>query len=340
LLETQHLPTFIAVNNSAAIRSLRALELQVRGDAHPTDYLYLLLCLAYLRWQNQDAWAQLTRLVPATGDPGTARRVLRQVTSIVDASLGHARSLGGSTAPLARLRPVAFEPVREVFKLVAALTPEDSEQLRSDFLREAHGRDDKIYTPRNIARVMVSLVNGDEAYDPYPRFGELLVEFARAHGGPKVRVRAESRYPSELRLAGMWLAETGARVELAPEPNVGSTKSAVLLTNPPFGKHGEFDWLEQAVESLAEDGRAVVLMPYSAGFDAGTRASDVRRDLVERGAVLAVVGLPARMFPRTSIGVCIWLLRQPTERATQVRVRRRDPVGPPTGSLRTRRTRS
>ena len=38
-------------------------------------------------------------------------------------------------------------------------------------------------------------------------------------------------------------------------------------------------------------------MPYRAGLDAGGRARDVRRELVEHGAVIAVVTLPARMFP-------------------------------------------
>lgn len=306
------------MSNSAVIRLLRALEPQVRGDAHPTDYLYLLLCLAYLRGQRGETWAQLVRLVPDKGDPGTARRVFRQVMSAVDASLGQARSLSGSTAPPARLRPVAFEPVREVFRLAAQLSPQDCEVLWSDFLREARGRDDKIFTPSSIARTMVGLVAGAEAYDPHARFGELLAEFARAHG-PDVRVRAESPHPSELRLAGMRLKGLGAHVELAAGPNAISRKSAVLLTNPPFGKHGGFDRMEQAVESLAEDGRAVVLMPYRAGFDAGVRATDVRRKLVEEGAVLAVVALPPRMFPRTSIGVCIWLLRRPTGQAAQVR---------------------
>lgn len=311
-------PTLIAVSNSAAIRSLRALEPQVRGDAHHTDYLYLLLCLAYLRGQGGEAWTQLARQASGEGDASTARRLLRKVTTMVDGTLGQTRSLGGSTAPPARLRPVAFEPVQKVFRLVAGLSPQDCEALWSDFLREARGRDDKIYTPPSIARTMVRLVDGAEAYDPHARFGELLVEFARAHG-PKVRVRAESRYPSELRLAGMRLRATGAQVELAPEPNAAARTSAVLLTNPPFDKHSGFDWLEQAVESLAEDGRAAVLMPYRAGFDAGGRATDVRRRLVEEGAVLAVLALPPRMFLRTSIGVCVWLLRRPTGRAAPVR---------------------
>jgi type I restriction enzyme M protein len=318
LLRLPRRPTLIAVSNSATIRSLRALEPQICGDAHHTDYLYLLLCLAYLRGQGGESWTQLARQSAGSGDPSTARRLFRQVTTLVDATLGQTRALSGSTAPPARLRPAAFEPVQEVFRLAAALTPQDFEVLWADFLHEARGRDDKIFTPPSIARTMVGLVEGAEAYDPHARFGELLVEFARAHG-PNVRVRAESRYPSELRLAGMRLRASGAQVELVPEPNDIIQTSGVLLTNPPFDKHSGSDWLEQAVESLAEDGRAVVLMPYRAGFDTGIRATDVRRRLVEEGAVLAVVALPPRMFPRTSIGVCVWLLRRPTGQAGPVR---------------------
>jgi type I restriction enzyme M protein len=277
-----------------------------------------LVCLAHLCGHDKEAWAQLTRLVPATGDPGTARKVLRQVTRIVDSSLGHAGLLGDSTAPPARLRPVAFEPVRDVIELIPGLTAEDVARLRLDFLRDIRGRDDRIYTPSSIARVMVRLVNGAEAYDPYARFGELLAEFARVHRDVTVKVLAENSYPTELRLAGIWLAQTGAQIALSTASKPGSERPAILL-NPPFGKHGEFNWLEQAIKSLTEDGRAAVLMPYSAGFDAAARAHNVRRDLVERGALLAVVGLPARMFPRTSIGVCVWLLRRPTGHAAPVR---------------------
>src|SRR5580692_11229082 len=60
-------------------RSLLALGPQVCGDAPRCDYLYLLVCLAFLRVHDQDRWVQLTRAVPASDDPGDARRLLRRV---------------------------------------------------------------------------------------------------------------------------------------------------------------------------------------------------------------------------------------------------------------------
>ena len=95
----------------------------------------------------------------------------------------------------------------------------------------------------------------------------------------------------------MWLAAVGVRAELAMTPSPPPGGATFLLTNPPFGQHTEMDWLQRCIASLAEDGRAAVLMPYGAGFDPSAKARDVRRELVDDGAVLTVVALPARMFP-------------------------------------------
>ena len=305
-------------DESFLIRSLRALGPEVCGDAPHSDYLYLLLCLAFLRLHDQDRWAQLTRHVPSSGDPGDARRLLQRVVPAVDGALGYPHLLSGLDAPTGRLRPRAFEPVRKVVELAAGLRPSDFGQLRAAFMREAV-RAHAICTPASVTRTMVALLAGHatrgkvRVYDPYARFGELLAEFIQEAGDQAaVRVNIEHPHPAELRLAGMSLAAAGTRAELAMTPSPPPGGATFLLTNPPFGQRREPEWLRRCVASLAKDGRAAVLMPYNTGFAASGRAYDVRRDLVEHGAVLAVVALPPKMFPGTSIGVCAWLLRQPT----------------------------
>lgn len=299
-------------------RSLLALRPQVCGDAPRGDYLYLLVCLAFLRVHDQDRWVQLKRAVPASGDPGDARRLLRRVVAAVDRSLGYPDLLRHPDAPLARLRPLAFEPVRKVMEIAAGLFPSDFRRLRDAFLQEVCVRGDAICTPASIARTMVALLAGQAThgyvriYDPFARFGELAAEFVRGCADQAaVRVVIEHPHPAELRVAGMWVAAAGVRAELAMDASPPPGGATFLLTNPPFGQHTEGKWLRRCVASLATDGRAAVLMPYGAGFDPGTRAHDVRRELVETGAVIAVVALPAQMFPSSSIGVCIWLLREP-----------------------------
>ncbi|WP_147315533.1 N-6 DNA methylase [Asanoa ferruginea] len=287
--------------------------------------------MTYLRLYDHDRWSQLTRSVPPDGDPGMARRLVLRVVALADESLAGSDVLNASDAPPIRLRPRAFEPLRKVVKLVAALSPADFVRLRAAYLRQASIGPDVISTPQGIARTMVALLafipaDGDVLiYDPFARFGELPGEFVRSAGDPAamashnlaaVRIRVEHPDTAELRLAGMWLAASGTLAELAVTAAPPPGGATFVLTNPPFGNRVEDTWLRHCVDSLAENGRAVVLMPYSAGF---TGNATMRRELVEQGALLAVVALPARMFSNTTVGVCVWLLRRPTGRPGSVR---------------------
>ncbi|MGV9212779.1 N-6 DNA methylase [Micromonospora sp. RB23] len=320
------------------LQSLRALASDVCGGAPRTDFLYLLLCLAFLRLNDQDRWVQVTRHLPAAGDAATARKLLRFVVATVDASLGHPDLLSSSDAPPTRLRPRTFEPVRRVVVLSAHLDPGAYHQLLAEYVRETRTRDGVISTPTSVARTMVALLTGRTVrgevtvYDPFARFGELLTEFRRtAAGEAVVQVYAEHPHPADLRLAGMSLAATGATPELAVTSSPPSGGANVLLTNPPFDKKEQPTWLRRCIAALADDGRAAVLMPYGAGYAAGARAYDTRRELIEQGAVHAVVALPARMFPGSSIGVCVWLLGKPTGRAAPVHMVDARHLGRPSG---------
>ncbi|MEV0611526.1 hypothetical protein AB0I61_34815 [Polymorphospora rubra] len=126
---------------------------------------------------------------------------------------------------------------------------------------EARVRNGAIYTPASVARTMVALLDGHtpqgevRVYNPFARSGELLAEFVQVHPAT-VRVHAEHPHPADLRLAGMWLAATGAPAELAVTASPPQGGATFLLTNPPFDKKTEPVWLRRCVASLAEDGRA------------------------------------------------------------------------------------
>ncbi|MEU3117339.1 MULTISPECIES: N-6 DNA methylase [Micromonospora] len=81
----------------------------------------------------------------------------------------------------------------------------------------------------------------------------------------------------------------------------------------------ELAWVQHALAHLSPGGTAVVLMPPAAASrPAGRR---VRAELIRRGALRAVVALPAGLMPPTAIGLHIWVLMQP------------DAHLPPTGGL-------
>ena len=275
---------------------------------------------------------------PRNDTPLKNTHPLWRVVVAVNASLGYSGQLNGPDAPPTRLRPRAFEPVRKVLELAARFLPSDFDRLRAAYVRQVQVRDDAIFTPASITDTMVALLADHAAkgnvrvYDPIARFGELLGGCLSAHPDPgAVQVSAENPHAAELRLAGMWLAAAGAHAQLAVTSSL-PIEATFVLTNPPFGNQAEPAWLRRCIASLAMDGRAAILMPYGAGFRSDAKAYDLRRDLVDHGAVLAVVTLPAQMFPGTSIGVCVWLLQQPTGRAAPVQLVDARTLGRPPGT--------
>lgn len=312
---------------SRTLRALEALAPEITGGALPSDYTYLLLCLAFLHQHDRAQWHQLVRLAAYLRDPGPARMFLQRVVHTVDEALGQQGTPTGWDVPPSRLRPVGAGPVRQVMVLAASLTPADVEQLHAALLKQVSGPNDVLWTPPSIARVMAGLLAeeasgpGVTVYDPYVRFGELPTEFLRTHPAPAtVEVRVEHSRSAELRLAGIRLLATGTHPVLALTSAIAPpTGVDVVMANPPFGRQSELAWIRHCIESLATNGHAAVLMPYSTGFDQSVPVWDLRRELVEQGQVQAIVALPAQMFTTTRIGVCIWLLRRQSEKAVPVR---------------------
>jgi N-6 DNA methylase len=108
----------------------------------------------------------------------------------------------------------------------------------------------------------------------------------------------------------------------------------VVLANPPFGLHNwghdrlaydprwefgglppktepELAWVQHALAHLHEGGYAVLLMPPAAAQrPAGRR---IRAELLRRGALRAVIGLPPKLLPYTAIALHLWILQRPVE---------------------------
>jgi type I restriction enzyme M protein len=212
--------------------------------------------------------------------------------------------------------------------------------------RAAHAREGgAFFTPPSVSRVMARALaavrpEATRVHDPYSRTGELLVAYldARAERKGDAASRVGGRVPDALE---RHVAEMNMRVHHGRTLRLGEgpftpalSPSAdppgsfdVILTNPPFGRrvedvppppywiHGparrtEFDWVQYAVSRLAPGGRAAVLMPAGASFNAGA-AETVRAGLIEAGAVECVIGLPAGLFTLTSVKTQIWFLGAP-----------------------------
>lgn len=69
-------------------------------------------------------------------------------------------------------------------------------------------------------------------------------------------------------------------------------------------------WLQHVVAHLTDAGRGYVLTPVGTLFRRGEEGK-IRAELLRRGCVEAIVGLPGKMLPQTAIPLALWVLRRP-----------------------------
>jgi type I restriction enzyme M protein len=72
----------------------------------------------------------------------------------------------------------------------------------------------------------------------------------------------------------------------------------------PPGKQGDYAYLLHIVRSLKSTGRGACILPHGVLFR-GNAEGDIRRNLVRKGYIKAIIGLPPNLFYGTGIPACI-----------------------------------
>ncbi|NVM86678.1 type I restriction enzyme M protein [Variovorax sp. SG517] len=72
----------------------------------------------------------------------------------------------------------------------------------------------------------------------------------------------------------------------------------------PPDKQGDYAYLLHIVRSLKSKGRAACILPHGVLFR-GNAEAEIRKNLVRRGLIEAIIGLPANLFYGTGIPACI-----------------------------------
>lgn len=194
-------------------------------------------------------------------------------------------------------------------------------------------------TPAPLSDLMADLAGpADLVLDPACGFGGLL-----RSPGPAGTVVGQEADPDLAALTALRLAlHTDASVRirvgdsLRADAHTGLRADAVLC-HPPFNERAwgheelaydprweyglpprtesELAWVQHALAHLRDNGSAVLLMPpATASRRSGRR---IRADLLRRGALRAVVALPAGVAPPFGIPLHLWVLRRPGAAAPQ-----------------------
>ncbi len=75
----------------------------------------------------------------------------------------------------------------------------------------------------------------------------------------------------------------------------------------PPSKNGDYAFLLHIIRSLKSSGKGAVILPHGVLFR-GNAEAIIRKEIIKRGYIKAVIGLPANLFYGTSIPACIIVL--------------------------------
>ncbi|KRE99813.1 type I restriction endonuclease subunit M [Nocardioides sp. Soil777] len=220
------------------------------------------------------------------------------------------------------------------------------EYLMRHFATQSGKSKGQFYTPAEVSRVMAQLLQipagtpkATTVYDPTCGSGSLLIKVADAAPNG-LTIYGQENDNATWALARMNMILHGNETHEIVQGNTLSDPKFrrndtlatfdYLVANPPFSvktwkngvekdygrfdgyasppdKNGDYAFLLHMVKSLKSTGRGVVVLPHGVLFRGNTEAT-IRRELINRGLVKAIVGLPANLFYGTGIPACLIVL--------------------------------
>ena len=75
----------------------------------------------------------------------------------------------------------------------------------------------------------------------------------------------------------------------------------------PPARNGDYAFLLHLIASLKSKGKGAIILPHGVLFR-GNKEADIRRNLIRRGLIKGIIGLPANLFYGTGIPACILVI--------------------------------
>lgn len=219
------------------------------------------------------------------------------------------------------------------------------EYLMRHFATESGKSKGQFYTPAEVSRVLAKVVGigpgtrqDDTVYDPTCGSGSLLLKVAdEAPRG--LTIYGQEKDNATWALAQMNMILHGYEDRdirkgdtiTSPQFTTGSELRTFdfAVANPPFSikswsnglendygrfelgrppdKNGDYAFLLHILKSLKSSGKAAVILPHGVLFR-GNAEARIRKELLRRGYIKGIIGLPANLFYGAGIPACIVVL--------------------------------
>lgn len=103
---------------------------------------------------------------------------------------------------------------------------------------------------------------------------------------------------------GVYDTDGDANIELPPNArDYGRFKGFGI----PPAKNGDYAFLLHIIRSLKSKGKAAVILPHGVLFR-GNAEAEIRKNLIKRGYIKGIIGLPANLFYGTGIPACLIII--------------------------------
>ncbi|MDQ1250807.1 MAG: type restriction enzyme protein [Actinomycetota bacterium] len=244
-------------------------------------------------------------------------------------------------------RATLIELLRLFAPLPAQLSGDAFGFIYEDFLSNFAAQEGKgggeYFTPYSIVRLIVEILEPFQGrvFDPACGSGGMFVQCAkfveRHHesASRKLSIYGAEKTDDTVPLAKMNLALHGLSGEIRQansyyeDPHMAVGAFDYVMANPPFNvdkvkkdqiagdrrlpfgvpkaDNANYLWIQQFYAALTDSGRAGFVMANSAG-DAGHSEKDIRKQLVETGAVDVMVAISSNFFYTVTLPVTLWFL--------------------------------
>ena len=220
------------------------------------------------------------------------------------------------------------------------------EYLMRHFATESGKSKGQFYTPAEVSRIMAQLIGiksdtpySATVYDPTCGSGSLLLKVADAAPNG-LTVYGQEKDNATWALAKMnMILHDNEIADIRKGDTIASPQFTIndrletfdfLVANPPFSvkswangleneygrfdgygrppeKNGDFAFLLHMLKSLKSTGKGAVILPHGILFRGNAEAA-IRKEIIKRGYIKGIIGLPANLFYGTGIPACILVI--------------------------------